>query len=73
MKQATVLACERTVGRAYLVAHIHDEMQFECPEAEAQAIASELSDSIVQSGVILSLRIPMAGDAKVGKSWADTH
>ena len=73
MKQATVLACARTVGRAYLVAHIHDEMQFECPEAEAQAIASELSDSIVQSGVILNLRIPMAGDAKVGKSWADTH
>lgn len=73
MKQATVLACRATAGTAHLVAHVHDEMQFECPEFFSVQVSQQLKDSIELAGSILNLRIPMAGDSKVGKSWADTH
>ena len=73
MKQATVFACDRVQGIAYLVAHVHDEMQFECETKASEVVAAELKASIVDAGKRLNLRIPMAGDAKIGKSWADTH
>lgn len=73
MKQATVLACQATAGTAHLVAHVHDEMQFECPDEAAERVASTLKRSIEDAGLVLNLRIAMAGDAKVGRSWADTH
>ena len=73
MKQATVFACDRVQGIAYLVAHVHDEMQFECEAKASEVVAAELKASIVDAGKRLNLRIPMAGDAKIGKSWADTH
>jgi DNA polymerase I-like protein with 3'-5' exonuclease and polymerase domains len=48
-------------------------MQFECEAKASEVVAAELKASIVDAGKRLNLRIPMAGDAKVGKSWADTH
>jgi DNA polymerase-1 len=73
MKQATVFACDRVQGIAYLVAHVHDEMQFECEAKAAEVVAADLKASIVDAGVRLNLRIPMAGDAKIGRTWAETH
>lgn len=73
MKQATVFACDRTCGLAHLVAHVHDEMQFECEEVFAERVAAEAKKAIVDAGTRLSLRIPMAGDARIGKTWAETH
>jgi DNA polymerase-1 len=73
MKQATVFACDRVQGIAHLVAHVHDEMQFECEAKAADVVAADLKASIVDAGKKLNLRIPMAGDAKIGRTWAETH
>lgn len=73
MKQATVFACDRTFGIAHLVAHVHDEMQFECQTIWSERVALEAKKAIVDAGTALNLRIPMAGDARIGKTWAETH
>lgn len=73
MKKATVLACSAVQDKADLVAHIHDEMQFECRPEHAELVGKAASVSIAEAGSSLGFRCPLAGEWRVGKSWADTH
>lgn len=73
MKQATVLACAKLQGRASMVAHVHDEMQFECRSELAEEVKAVLPKCIEEAGTLLAFRIPMAGEARVGRTWAETH
>lgn len=76
MKQATILMNQR-IRRAGLAAlqvgHIHDEVQFECPVEQAEEVCKILEQSIKDAGTELAFRCPLAGEAKVGKDWSETH
>lgn len=56
------------------VGWIHDELQFECSEAIAPELG-ELCKSTIRdiTRERLGVRVPLAGDAMTGKSWAETH
>lgn len=79
MKQATVLACERLAAefpghnRWKMVAHVHDEMQFEVDADIADAVASLAAKAVEDAGSILKFRCPMKGEAKIGNDWHETH
>lgn len=78
MKQATVLACERIASEFpptawAMVAHVHDEMQFEVDESIADRVASIAAQSVEDAGSVLNFRCPMKGEAKIGNNWYETH
>lgn len=74
MKQATILMNEQAPKfGARQVAHIHDEIQWEVPEANARSWAECCKDCITKAGESLGFRCRLDGDAKVGRNWAETH
>ena len=76
MKQATVIM-NRELTRSGIdyrqVAHIHDEVQFEVRSSQAQDAAAIVQAAIPEAGEFLGFRCPLAGEARVGKNWAETH
>jgi DNA polymerase I-like protein with 3'-5' exonuclease and polymerase domains len=52
---------------------VHDELQFECPPDYADTLSSALTISALTAGEHYNLRISIAAEAKVGKTWADVH
>ena len=76
MKKATVIA-DRLLSAAEIpfrqVAHIHDEIQYECPAAYAENVGHIVCKSIRQSGEYFNFRCPLDGEYNVGDNWADTH
>ena len=76
MKVATCYAVKWIKERgldAKMVAHIHDEFQFEVREDQAEEVAELLSKSIRKAGEHLKLTVPMDGGSKIGNNWLDTH
>lgn len=78
MKQATILMNHKLTaaglsGRFKQVAHIHDEVQFEIDEANAEEAAAIVKKCIAEAGVLLGFRCPLAGESKIGNNWAETH
>jgi DNA polymerase-1 len=59
-------ALEGRPGRMVLT--VHDELVFEVPEAEVEAVAEEMRT--VMEGV-LDLRVPLKVDVAWGRNWAD--
>ena len=55
------------------VAHIHDEVQFQVKEEAAEVVGGLLKQSIQYTTDFLSLRCPMDGDFRIGRTWAETH
>lgn len=55
------------------VAYIHDEVEFECEEPIAEEIARMIEKAIEKAGQHLKLKVPLAGEGKVGKSWCEVH
>jgi DNA polymerase I len=80
MKQALVLLDEALQGTGFkpgvdyeFVANVHDEWQIDCRKEIADEVARLAVSSIRQAGEVLGFRCPLDGDAKVGRTWADTH
>lgn len=76
MKQATVEANRmlKSHGIDYKqVAHIHDELQFEVRQDQADIAAAILPQAITAAGEFFSFRCRLDGEAKVGRNWAETH
>ena len=77
MKQATVNLCRHIhtlpKGTAYLVAHIHDEVQLSVKEDYAEEIGQMAKQSFREAGEDFNLRCALDGEYKVGKNWAETH
>ena len=85
MKQATVLTHYKlkfwdsdktfSFGKDYAkqVAHIHDEIQFECEIAVASTVGELAVDAIKQAGEHFDLRCPLDGEYNVGNNWSETH
>jgi len=55
------------------VGDIHDEGQHETKPPDAQRLGERAAQSLTEAGEHFNLRVPMAGDFKVGATWADTH
>lgn len=55
------------------VAFVHDEIQLEVKEEYAEQVANIAVKSAAIAGKSLSFRVPVDAEAKIGKSWYDTH
>lgn len=55
------------------IAYQHDEYEFECEEGIAEEIARMIEKAIEKAGQHLKLKVPLAGEGKVGKSWCEVH
>ncbi len=55
------------------VVMVHDEWQSLVKEAYVEEVERLATDSIREAGEFFALRCPMAGDAKHGATWGDTH
>ena len=58
---------------AHFVGNIHDEVQLEVREDQAEEVASILEQTFIDVGKQIGMRIKMEGEAKIGLNWADTH
>ena len=78
MKYAMVVASNKIKSEfseeeAYGLIRYHDEEVWECNPEHAQRIAEIGVASIVAAGKYLGLRVPLAGEAKIGNNWAEVH
>ena len=55
------------------VAFVHDEIQVEAQQQDAEVVASIMVESAKQAGLTLGFRCPVDAEAKIGKNWFDTH
>ena len=55
------------------VANVHDEIIVETPPAHAEIVVKATTDAIVLAGEYYEMNCPMAGEAKIGPTWADVH
>ena len=58
---------------ADIVGWIHDEFQTECLPEDADATGQAMTCAMAAAGIHYKLRVPIAGEYKVGSSWSDTH
>ena len=55
---------------AHMVLQVHDELDFECPLDEADAMAALVAD--VMDNVV-ELKVPLIADVQTGPNWAIAH
>jgi hypothetical protein len=58
---------------AMKVIDMHDEAQWEVAEKDAEVVGMLGVQAIVEAGRMLKLNVPLAGEYKIGNSWASTH
>jgi DNA polymerase-1 len=77
MKLALILFWEKykdTHGKTWgLCANVHDEIQLECEPELAEEMGKEMAQCIVQAGIDLKVRCPLAGSYDIGENWSQTH
>ena len=59
---------------ARMLLQVHDELVFECPEAEAErliAVARQVMENAAEPAVALS--VPLVVEARAAKTWDDAH
>ena len=57
----------------HIIGNIHDEIQTEVREKDAEVFGRLATSCVEAAGLFYKLNCPLAGDYKVGNSWADTH
>jgi DNA polymerase I-like protein with 3'-5' exonuclease and polymerase domains len=76
MKKALCLLDEYAIlwGLDYhIIGNIHDEIQTEVREKDAERFGRLATSCVEAAGLFYKLNCPLAGDYKVGQTWADTH
>ena len=72
-----VVAVDKMITRdnfdASIVGNIHDEIQVEVREDQAEKFTRNLEELFIKVGEDIGMRIKMEGEAKVGGNWFDTH
>jgi DNA polymerase I-like protein with 3'-5' exonuclease and polymerase domains len=68
-----MLALKQWSHKVQQVAWIHDECQFECDPDIADEFGREAIDCIRKAGEFFKLSVPLTGEHKIGKNWAETH
>jgi DNA polymerase-1 len=79
-KVATIFADLELSTRGYVfgvdyanVAHIHDELQLEAKEGLADEVGQVVVAAMQRAGQHFNFRVPIDGEYKLGRNWADTH
>lgn len=52
---------------------VHDEIQLACPPELADRVGKMAVEAIVKTGEYFNFRVPITGEYKVGKNWAECH
>ena len=76
MKKALCLLDEYAIlwGLDYhIIGNIHDEIQTEVREDQAERFGRLATSCVEAAGLFYRLNCPLAGDYKVGQTWAETH
>ena len=76
MKKATVKLVEQIKLKgldAKLVAHVHDEVQIEVHEQEADYVGRLAVKCFQYAGQAFKLNCPLDGEYHIGDNWAETH
>ncbi len=76
MKAATVFAhiwIAKKKYDAHMVAHVHDEYQWEVREDQAEAVGELLSRAIVKAYEYFEINVQGGAAYDIGDSWAETH
>lgn len=55
------------------VAYVHDELQFSCPADIADKAGQVITDSAIEAGKRLGIKMPINAEYKIGRNWAETH
>lgn len=55
------------------VAYVHDELQFSCPKEIADQAGKIITDSAIEAGVRLNIKMPINAEYKIGNNWSETH
>ena len=58
---------------AHQVIHMHDEFQVEVVDKDTDKLVELALMSFEKAGKYLKMNVPIIGEAKVGKTWADAH
>lgn len=58
---------------ALKVGDIHDEWQYDCDPEIASRHGELAVKCIRRAGELLKLHVPLDGESKIGKTWAETH
>ena len=59
--------------RAYLVNTIHDEQQYEVHVDDAEELVSIADPCMTRVSNFFEMTLPLNADAKIGKTWQETH
>jgi len=52
---------------------IHDELQFECKESQAEKLGKILEESSLIACENIGLRMPIHSKSKIGRTWYEVH
>ena len=55
------------------VVWVHDEIQVECLEKDADTVGRLAVEAIKRTGEHFQLRLPLTGEYKIGDNWSETH
>ncbi|GAB5457026.1 MAG: DNA polymerase I [Henriciella sp.] len=67
-------ALDRAGLEAKMLLQVHDELIFECPEAEADKLIEVVKKTMEKAPLpALSLSVPLVVEAQAGQTWAEAH
>ncbi|WP_316172988.1 DNA polymerase [Bradyrhizobium sp. SZCCHNRI2049] len=55
------------------LAWVHDELQFECDEDIAEELGQLAVECIKRAGDYFGIKVPLTGEYKIGRNWAECH
>ena len=55
------------------VVWVHDECQFDCDPDIAEEFGKMCVECVSRAGEFFNFKIPLTGEYKIGKTWAETH
>ena len=76
MKWAMIQAYHRIKAAGldgHQVAVVHDEMQYDCSEKDAEAVGIILRQCIRDAGEHFKSFCSLEGEYKIGNNWGETH
>jgi len=63
----------KKIPEAQQVVWVHDEIQVECLEKDAETVGRLAVECIKRTGDYFQLRLPLTGEFNIGNNWSETH
>lgn len=55
------------------IGYFHDELEYECEDEIAEEVSKMIEKAIIKAGEYLKIKVPLAGEGKVGETWKEVH